>query len=97
MADAGYGPEAVRSVEDAMMGRGVPNPRDMRPHDLVGRFGMVNTRLLAAACAVQTLADAEALLFLERSFEELLNQLRAWRGAGGGALGEGERRVFVRL
>lgn len=57
-----------------MMGRGVPNPRDMRPHDLVGPFGMVNTRLLAAAAAVQTLADAEALLFLERSFDELFNR-----------------------
>lgn len=36
-----------------MMSRDVPNPRDMRLHDLLGPFGLINYRLLLAAKVVQ--------------------------------------------
>jgi hypothetical protein len=91
MEGAGYdkdGPEA-KLVEDVMIGRNIPNPRDMRPHDLVGPFGLVNLKLLAASRTVQTLADAEALLFLDRSFSDLFDQLRGGSGREGGEGGRG--------
>ncbi|GBF98055.1 trithorax histone-lysine N-methyltransferase [Raphidocelis subcapitata] len=77
MKDAGYEGAALTLVEDVMMGRNVPNPRDMRLHDLVGPFGLKNNGLLLAACIMQTLADAEALLFLDRNFEEAFDRMPA--------------------
>lgn len=77
MKDAGYDEPAVKLVDDVMMGRDVPNPRDMRTHDLLGPFGMVNFRLLQAARVVQTLGDAEALLFLDKNFSEMFDRLPA--------------------
>jgi len=73
----GYDEAPIKLVDDVMMARGVPNPRDMRLHDLLGPFGLINYRLLLAAKVVQTLADAEALLFLDRNFEEMFNR---WGG-----------------
>lgn len=123
----------MKLVDDAMMGRVIPSPRDMRLHDLVGPFGMINNRLLqgsmmlqvgggwgrgrgmgraaararapaslrplpaaAGSCCrrrtsfplatpprPQTLADAEALLFLERNFEEMFNRWGPGDGDGG--------------
>ena len=51
--DAGYDEAAIKLVDDVMMSRNVPNPRDMRLHDLLGPFGMINFRLLLAAKVVQ--------------------------------------------
>lgn len=53
MKEAGYSGQELALVEDVMMARDVPNPRDMRLHDLVGPFGLVNNRLLLAACVMQ--------------------------------------------
>lgn len=75
MKEVGYDEAAWKLVDDVMMSRNIPNPRDMRLHDLVGPFGMINYKLLAASKVVQTLADAEALLFLERNFEEMFNRV----------------------
>jgi hypothetical protein len=36
-----------------MMARNIPSPRDLRPHDLLGSFGMINFRLLLGATVVQ--------------------------------------------
>ncbi|KAI8470342.1 MAG: hypothetical protein J3K34DRAFT_262116 [Monoraphidium minutum] len=77
MKDAGCEEQAVQLVDDVMMSRNTPNPRDMRLHDLLGPFGLINFRILLAAKVVQTLADAEALLFLDRSFDELFNRMPA--------------------
>ena len=56
MQDVGYDEATVRLVDDVMMGRDVPNPRDLRTHDLLGPFGLVNFRLLRAAKVVQARA-----------------------------------------
>lgn len=75
---AGYDEAACLLLEDAMLGgRSLPDPRDIRKYDLIGVFGMVDFRKLQAVCMLQTLDDAEALLFLEKNFDELFNRLPA--------------------
>jgi hypothetical protein len=54
--DVGYDEQAIKLVDDVMMSRNIPNPRDMRLHDLLGPFGMINYRLLLAAKVVQVRA-----------------------------------------
>jgi hypothetical protein len=64
-------------VRDVLFGKGVPDPRDVRKYDLLGAFGLVDARALRGTLAVQALADAEALLFLEKNFDELFNRMTA--------------------
>jgi hypothetical protein len=33
-------------IEDVMMSKNVPDPRDIRKYDLIGVFGMINYRTL---------------------------------------------------
>eukprot|EP00775_Hariotina_reticulata_P002487 gene2487-2790_t len=75
--EAGYDESTQLLIEDVMMSRNLPDPRDIRKYDLIGVFGMVNYRTLAAVCMLQTLDDAEALLFLEKNFEEMFNRMPA--------------------
>lgn len=77
MKEAGYPDSSVQLIEDIMLNKGVPDPRDMRKFDLVGPFGMINYRLLEQAKILQTVYDAEALLFLERTFPQMFAQLPA--------------------
>lgn len=44
--EAGYDESSQLLVEDVMMGKNVPDPRDIRKYDLIGVFGMVNYRTL---------------------------------------------------
>lgn len=44
--EAGYDESAQLLVEDVMMSKNVPDPRDIRKYDLIGVFGMVNYRTL---------------------------------------------------
>ncbi len=61
-----------------MMAKGIPDPRDMRKHDLIGPFGLINYRLLESAMMVQALADADAMLFLQKNFAEMFNRWAGW-------------------
>jgi hypothetical protein len=38
----GYGDASVRLVEEVMLDRDVPDPRDIRQHDLVAPLGTIN-------------------------------------------------------
>ena len=51
-----------------MLDRDIPDPQDIRRYDLQGPLGAINFRLLEEACMIQTLRDAEALVFMERNF-----------------------------
>ena len=42
--------------------------QDIRKFDLKGPLGTTNFRLLEEACMIQTLRDAEALVFMEKNF-----------------------------
>jgi hypothetical protein len=44
--EAGLDESAQLMVEDVMMSKNVPDPRDVRKYDLIGVFGMVNYRTL---------------------------------------------------
>lgn len=44
--EAGFEESTQLLVEDVMMGKNVPDPRDIRKYDLIGVFGMVNYRTL---------------------------------------------------
>lgn len=46
LQEAGYDESAQLLVEDVMMSKNVPDPRDIRKYDLIGVFGMVNYRTL---------------------------------------------------
>eukprot|EP00879_Flechtneria_rotunda_P004926 GHRR01005200.1.p1 GENE.GHRR01005200.1~~GHRR01005200.1.p1 ORF type:complete len:343 (+),score=79.96 GHRR01005200.1:167-1195(+) len=75
--EAGYDTSSQLLIEDVMMGRNIPDPRDTRKYDLIGVFGMINYRTLQAVCMIQALDDAEALLFLEKNFTEMFNRMPA--------------------
>jgi len=77
MKDAGYSEASCKLVEDVMADKGIPDPRDIRVYDLVGPLGMINYRLLEQASMVQTLRDADALVFMERSFPQMVAALEA--------------------
>jgi hypothetical protein len=64
---------AVKLVDEVMLGRNVPDPRDLRPYDFSAPLGAVNFPLLRAALAVQALDDADALVFLDRNFARMLD------------------------
>ncbi|KAL6751171.1 hypothetical protein V8C86DRAFT_2784137 [Haematococcus lacustris] len=74
---AGYGPASLRVLEEVMLERDVPDPRDIRLHDLVAPLGGVNYRLVEEAVMVQTLMDAQALVFMEKSFPQMFVRLDA--------------------
>lgn len=77
MQDAGYPEASCKLVEDFMLNRDLPDPRDVRLYDLQGLYGSVNNRLLELLLMQQTLRDAEALVFLERSFPRMFQELPA--------------------
>eukprot|EP00877_Chromochloris_zofingiensis_P011434 jgi/Chrzof1/6544/Cz19g00160.t1 len=77
MKEAGYPESSQQLIEDVMMDRNIPDPRDIRKYDLLGPFGMINYKTLEAAKILQTLIDAEALLFLEKNFTEMFNRMPA--------------------
>lgn len=47
LQEAGYDESSQLLVEDVMMGRNLPDPRDIRKYDLVGVFGMIDYRKLS--------------------------------------------------
>jgi hypothetical protein len=53
---------------------GVPDPRDLRPYDFAAPLGATNWPLLRAAMAVQALADADALVFLDLNFARMVGE-----------------------
>lgn len=75
--DAGYSTGTLQLLEDMMMEKNIPNPRDIRLYDLQGAFGMINYRLLEIVWMKQVLMDAEALLFLQRNFTAMFDRLPA--------------------
>ncbi len=44
-------------MRDVMLGKGIPDPRDIRKYDLVGAMGMVNYKLLEASLVLQVRGD----------------------------------------
>lgn len=46
MQEAGYEESTQLLIEDVMMSKNVPDPRDIRKYDLIGVLGMVNYRIL---------------------------------------------------
>ena len=44
--EAGYEESTQLLIEDVMMSKNVPDPRDIRKYDLIGVLGMVNYRIL---------------------------------------------------
>jgi len=77
MKEAGYEDESIKLVEEIMLDRDIPDPQDIRQFDLKGPLGTTNFRLLEEACMVQTLRDAEALVFMERNFPAMADNLSA--------------------
>ena len=77
LQEVDYSDNVISMVQDVMLQKNVPDPRDLRQYDLLGAFGMINYRTLQAACIMQTMADAEALLFLDKNFEEMFNRMPA--------------------
>ncbi|MEW5317614.1 MAG: hypothetical protein WDW38_008898 [Sanguina aurantia] len=75
MKEAGYGEASTAIVYDVMMEKDLPDPNDMRYFDLVASFGQINYRKLELVQMVQTLRDADALVFLEHSFPRAFDQL----------------------
>lgn len=73
---------ALRLVEGVLAGGGgaagaataVPDPRDLRPYDFSAPLGAVNWPLLRAALAVQALADADALVFLDLNLRRMVDE-----------------------
>jgi hypothetical protein len=65
---------ALRLVEGVMLSKGVPDPRDLRPYDFAAPLGQTNWALLRAALAVQALADADALVFLDLNFARMIEE-----------------------
>jgi hypothetical protein len=42
LQEAGYPEASVQLIKDVMMGKNIPDPRDIRKYDLVGALGMIN-------------------------------------------------------
>ncbi|KAG2430982.1 hypothetical protein HYH02_013515 [Chlamydomonas schloesseri] len=77
MRSAGYSEASSKLVEDFMLGRDLPDPRDVRLYDVTGPMGATNYRLLELLQMVQTLRDAEALVFLDKTFPRMFEELPA--------------------
>ncbi|GIM14470.1 hypothetical protein Vretimale_17421, partial [Volvox reticuliferus] len=77
MKEAGYGEASQKLVEDFMLNRDLPDPRDVRLYDVTGPMGTINFRLLELLLMVQTLRDAESLVFLEHTFPRMFEELPA--------------------
>eukprot|EP00195_Chlamydomonas_chlamydogama_P004184 CAMPEP_0202922934 /NCGR_PEP_ID=MMETSP1392-20130828/78183_1 /ASSEMBLY_ACC=CAM_ASM_000868 /TAXON_ID=225041 /ORGANISM="Chlamydomonas chlamydogama, Strain SAG 11-48b" /LENGTH=278 /DNA_ID=CAMNT_0049616589 /DNA_START=278 /DNA_END=1115 /DNA_ORIENTATION=- len=75
MKEAGYNEQSVRFVEEVMLDRDIPDPREIRKYDLVGPLGLMNLRLLEQAMMIQTLRDADALVFMEKNFPQMFNRM----------------------
>ncbi|GLI71161.1 hypothetical protein VaNZ11_016227 [Volvox africanus] len=77
MKEAGYVEASQKLVEDFMLNRDLPDPRDVRLYDVTGPMGTINFRLLELLLMVQTLRDAESLVFLEQTFPRMFEELPA--------------------
>lgn len=77
MKEAGYGEDQLSLVREVMLNRDIPDPRDMRRFDLAGPLGTTNYRLLEQAAMIQTLKDAEALVFMEKNFPQMSDRMTA--------------------
>lgn len=77
MKEAGYGPASCSLCEDFVIGRNLPDPQDVRLYDLQGPMGQTNYRLLELVKMVQTLRDAEGLVFMQHSFGRMFDALPA--------------------
>ncbi|GFR49753.1 hypothetical protein Agub_g11911 [Astrephomene gubernaculifera] len=75
--EAGYPEASQKLVEDFMLGRDLPDPRDVRLYDVTGPLSTVNYRLLELLLMVQTLRDAEGLVFLQHTFPRMFEELPA--------------------
>jgi hypothetical protein len=75
MKEAGYEGEPVRAVREVMLKRNVPDPKDIRKFDLVGALGAINYKLLEEAKMIQTLRDADALVFMEKNFPQMADRM----------------------
>jgi hypothetical protein len=78
MQEAGYDEATQALIENVMMGKNLPDPRDVRKYDLIGTLGMVDFKKLQVRqsrgwgvlrccvvisfCIIPALDDAEALL-----------------------------------
>lgn len=77
MKDAGYEGESLKLVREVMLNRNIPDPRDIRRFDLTGPMGSINYTLLEEAYMIQVLRDADALVFMERTFPQASSQMGA--------------------
>jgi hypothetical protein len=50
--EVGYPESSTSLVADVMMSKNIPDPRDIRKHDLIGPLGMVNFKTLQVRAAV---------------------------------------------
>jgi len=75
MKEAGYEADQVSFVTEVMLTRNIPDPRDIRKFDVLGPMGTINFRLLEQASLLQTLKDAEALVFMERNFPQMADRM----------------------
>jgi hypothetical protein len=46
MQEAGYDETTQALIENVMMGKNLPDPRDVRKYDLIGTLGMVDFKKL---------------------------------------------------
>jgi hypothetical protein len=46
LQEVGYPESSTSLVADVMMGKNIPDPRDIRKYDLIGPLGMVNFKTL---------------------------------------------------
>lgn len=57
LQEAGYDESSQLLIEDVMMSKNIPDPRDIRKYDLIGVFGMINYRTLRVRALPARLAD----------------------------------------
>eukprot|EP00798_Chlamydomonas_sp_ICE-L_P003763 gene3763-13824_t len=78
MKEAGYDEDSISLVSDFMQQNSdIPDPNDIRKSDLVGPLGSTNYRLLELASMTQVLRDADAMVLLEHSFEQMFDRMTA--------------------
>lgn len=46
LQEAGYDETSQKLIEDIMLAKNIPDPRDLRKYDVIGALGMINYKLL---------------------------------------------------
>lgn len=56
LQEAGYDEASCKLIENVMLGKEIPDPRDLRKYDLIGTLGMINYKILQVSQGDNVLA-----------------------------------------